>query len=79
MFYDLDWNTNSYSKSLKAIWRTILTIIILLKSDKGFGSGKKNMSATFELARIRICISGQVIKHLEIGLNLENSVLSYSM
>ena len=34
---------------------------------------------TFELTKVRICISVQVIKHLEIGPNLENGVLSYSM
>ena len=32
---------------------------------------------TFELIRIWIYILIQVIKHLEIGLNLENVVLSY--
>ena len=37
----------------------------------------KVLHTTFELPRIRICISVQVIKHLEIGLNLENGVLSY--
>ena len=33
---------------------------------------------TFELTRIWICIAFYVIKHLEIGLNLENGLLSYS-
>ena len=33
---------------------------------------------TFELTRIWIRISVQVIRYLEIGLNLENCVLSYS-
>ena len=37
----------------------------------------KVLRTTFELKIIRICISVQVIKHLEIGLNLENGVLSY--
>ena len=39
----------------------------------------KVLHTTFELTRIRICMSVQVVKHLEIGLNLENGVLSYSM
>jgi hypothetical protein len=42
MFYDLDWNTNSYSSEFKShIEDFILIIIILINSEKGFGSGKK--------------------------------------
>ena len=33
---------------------------------------------TFELTRIWICIAVHDLKHLEIGLNQENGVLSYS-
>ena len=39
----------------------------------------KVLHMTFELTRIRIRTSVQVIKHLEIGLNLENGALSYSI
>jgi hypothetical protein len=39
----------------------------------------KVLHMTFELTRVRICISVQVIKHLEVDLNLENGVLSYSI
>ena len=39
MFYDLETNTNSSSNELKSHMEDfILIIIILLKSDKGFGS-----------------------------------------
>ena len=37
----------------------------------------KVLHMTYFFTRIRIGISIQVIKHLEIGLNLENGVLSY--
>jgi hypothetical protein len=75
----------------------ILLIIILLKSDEGFGSAKnmswifvqnsmqtdlvqyKVLHMTFELTRIWFRIAVHVMKHLEIGPNLENGVLSYSM
>ena len=39
----------------------------------------KVLHTTFELTRITICTSVQVIKHLEIGLNLENGVPLYSI
>ena len=43
MFYDLDWNTNSYSSEFKSHMEAfILIIIVLQRSDKGFGSGKKH-------------------------------------
>ena len=83
MFYDLDGNTNSYSNEFKSHMEDfIFIVIILLKSDKDFGSGKnmswifvqnhmkidlvqyKVLHTTFELTRIRICISAHVIKHL---------------
>ena len=39
MSYDLNWNTNSYSSEFKSHMEDfILVIIILLSSDKGFGS-----------------------------------------
>ena len=41
MFYDLVTNTNSPSNELNMEDYSILIIIMLLKSDKGFGSGKK--------------------------------------
>ena len=34
MFYDLDWNTNSYSSEFKSH----MVDFILIKSDEGFGS-----------------------------------------
>ena len=34
MFYDLDWNTNSYSSEFKSHMEDF----ILINSDKGFGS-----------------------------------------
>ena len=37
----------------------------------------KDLHMTFELIRIWIRIPIQVIKHLEIGVNLENGVISY--
>ena len=39
----------------------------------------KVLHMTFLLITRRICICVQIIKHLEIGLNLQNGVLSYSM
>ena len=39
----MTWNTNSYSNEFKSHMEDfVLIIIILLKSDKGFGSGKKH-------------------------------------
>ena len=43
MFYDLDTNTNSSSNELKVICRTLLLVIMLQQSDKGFDSGKKHV------------------------------------
>ena len=44
MFYDLDWNMNSSSNELKSHMEDfILIIIMLLKSDEGFGSGKNHV------------------------------------
>ena len=44
MFYDQDTNTNSSSDELKSHMEDfILIIIMLLKSDEGFGSGKKHV------------------------------------
>ena len=44
MFYDLDTNTNSSSNELKShLEEFILFIIMLLKCDEGFGSGKKHV------------------------------------
>ena len=41
MFYDMECNTNSYSSEFKSHMEDfILIIIILLKSEKSFGSGK---------------------------------------
>ena len=37
----------------------------------------KDLHMTFELIRIWIRIPIQVIKHLEIGVNLENGVIFY--
>ena len=67
----------------------ILIMIVLIKSDKDFGSGKimswifvknpmqyKVLHMKFELTKIRICISVQVMTYLEIGLNLENVVIT---
>ena len=78
---------NSYSNEFKSHMEDfILIIIILLKSDKDFGSGKsmtwifiknpmqmdlvqnKVLHTKFELTKIRICISVQVMKYLKIGL-----------
>ena len=37
MFYDLDWNMNSYSNEFKIHMEDVVLIIIILqKSDKGF-------------------------------------------
>ena len=47
MFYDLDLNTNSYSNGFKSHMKDFKCIIILLKSDKGFGTAKKNMGWIF--------------------------------
>ena len=42
MFYDLEIDTNSSSDELKSHMEAfILIIIMLLKSDEGFGLGKK--------------------------------------
>ena len=47
MFYDLHWSKNSYSSQFKSDMEDFtLIIVILLKSDKGFGSAK-NMSWIF--------------------------------
>ena len=44
MFYDLDTNTDSSSNDLKCHMEDfILIIIMLLKSDEGFASGKKHV------------------------------------
>ena len=44
MFYDLDTNTNSSSNELKShIENFILIISMLQQSEKGFGSGKKQV------------------------------------
>ena len=37
MFYDLDWNTNSYSNELKSHMQDFILIMIMLqKSEEGF-------------------------------------------
>ena len=69
------------SNELKSHMEDIISLIImLLKSEEGFGSGKKHAldiyTKSYSNKLGAICTSVQVIKQLEIGLNLENIVLS---
>ena len=42
MFYDLDSNTNSYSRNLKSYMKDFIIIIIIpIQSEKGFSAEKK--------------------------------------